>query len=471
MSKMANIDLLKTSTGGSQFVNFTNGIVRITVLGENMKNASGVSEGITFEDGLDSAAAHKLAIYSAELTVPDTGVSIPLDNIMGRTRNINDIFNSSGSFAGTTMGTEVLNTTDMTLGFTEDYVYLSDSPKGHIISRDILRAMLLGETFQHFTGEVDGTKTYDTIKVAGSNGTVKRGTKALSNRYFGGLFIHDGKLVVPQATDKDGNPLLKPNARVAAYNTTALTVMIEFMYSFSQEKTNGFRFVYVLNGGVTYNEADDANKVSCTAQILCDPRAITSVWIDGGAPNAIMLDSLKDEMGTPFTIQQIQQKVTEAITAKEVSQDAPIIVYVNKEKAPLTRRRKLSKNTEINKTSGYMLFTCAGIPVPALISEDGANPVLVDTSTLPPESAPESAPGANDAVVGLDKFTSIDDYIFDVYNYEMLNAKFVPYYMPAVKGYYASQMSLPPVEAAEPETKSSYSSYDAEPMSGFRLKR
>lgn len=461
MSKIANIDLLKTSTGGSQFVNFTNGTIRITVVGEDMKAVT-PEGGITFED--TETKAHKLQIFSAELSVPDTGISIPLDNIMGRTRNINDIFNSSGSFSGTTMGTEVLNTTDMTLGFVEDYVYLSDSPDGHIISRDVLRAMLLGETFQHEIVDSKGVKTYDTIKVAGTNGTVKRETKALSSRYFGGMFIQDGKLVVPQATDKDGNPILKPNARVAAYNTTALTVMIEFLYSFSQEKNNGFRFVYVLNGGVTYNEADDANKFSCTAQILCDPRAISTFWINGGSDNCIMIDKLSTTVEgaeVPMTIADVSTKVKDAIVSEGWSTENPVVVYVNKDivaasTPPARKKRAVGDNAQL---SGYMLFTGTGVPVPAYLSENGANPTLVDVSSL------EAAE--------LEKL-KVNDYIFDIYNYDILSAKFVPYYMPAVKGYYASQMSIPKPASLDEKTTNTYgmkSNQNPEPMSGFRIKR
>lgn len=73
---MANIDLLKTSTGGSQFVNFTNGTIRLTVIGEDMTPVT-PSAGIKFDD--EAVNAHKLNIFTAELTVPDTGISIPLD--------------------------------------------------------------------------------------------------------------------------------------------------------------------------------------------------------------------------------------------------------------------------------------------------------------------------------------------------------------------------------------------------------
>ncbi len=438
MACKANTNILKTSTGGSQFVNFTNGTIRITVLGEKMKsetlasNAGADGTLVPFKiefDGTTAQEGHKMAIYSAELTVPDTGISIPLDNIMGRTRNINDIFDGGGSFAGTTKGNEILNTTDMSIGFTEDYVYLSDKASGHIISRDIIRAMMLAETFPH-NGE--------TIKVAGTNGTVKRGEKATSNRYFGGLFIKDGKLVVPQSTDEFGNPILKTNARVAAYNTTALTVMIEFLYTFSQEKKSGFRFVYVLNGGVTYNEADDANKVSATAQILCDPRAIDSFFISGGADiDAYANIKADDTMATPTGTVKAMTLGRAGMAAKT---DNPILMYVNVDHAPVepslplgTKRRRMStRNTAGMITSGYMLFDSLGNPVPAYVGIKGENPKVVELATITDNKA--------------------IDYVFDIYDYDMKESQFVPYYFPAQENYVTpTSIVSQPIKAVEPK--------------------
>lgn len=436
MACKANTDILKTSNGGSQFVNFTNGTIRITVLGEKMKTeallSNELSDKILFENTSEKEG-HKMAIYSAELTVPDSGISIPLDNIMGRTRTINDIFDGGGSFAGTTKGNEVLNSTDMSIGFTEDYVYLSDKASGHIISRDIIRAMMLAETFPH--GE-------DTIKVAGTNGTVKRGENASSNRYFGGLFLKDGKLVIPQSTDDFGNPMLKTNARVAAYNTTALTVMIEFLYTFSQEKKSGFRFVYILNGGMTYNEADDANKVSTTAQILCDPRAIDSFFISGGSDVSGFIHlKPEDTMEAPAGMTKASILARDS---RDVSKTAnPILVYANVDSSAATRnsKRRTFAKSENTISSGYMLFDSIGNPVPAFIGPKGENPVISELGDAV----------ANKAL----------DYVFNIFDYDMKEAKFVPYYFPAESGYITptSVVSQPVVAKTEEKIEKAKKSF------------
>lgn len=391
MTMSINKDSLIT-TGGSQFVNFTNGVMRITVIGEDTTENQVRPEGLKFVGELSGqdTSAHKLAIYSAEVSIPDTGISIPLDTIMGRTREINDIFNTKGSYAGSTMGTEVLNTTDMTIGFSEDYVYLSDNPQGHVVSRDILTSMLKADSFKH--GD-------SLIKVAGTNGAVKRGRDASSDRFFGGLFVADGKLIVPQAANEDGSPVLEPNSRVVAYNTTALTVMVEFLYTFSEEKKNGFRFVYTLNSGFAYNEADDVNKISCTSQILCDPRIIKDFWINGEAANSYKAETIsfiaEVEAGAPEGTLATGSEcdlMLNAITAgAKIDEKLPVIGY-----------------TSVNGQAAYVL--CAeDIAIPALIGGNGANPNMDSVSRIEVSKL------------------AITDFAFLIYDFDLTEAKFKPH--------------------------------------------
>lgn len=377
MTMSINKDSLIT-TGGSQFVNFTNGVMRITVIGEDTSAGQPRPEGLVFVGELSgqTTSAHKLAIYSAEVSIPDTGISIPLDTIMGRTRDINDIFNTKGSYAGSTMGTEVLNTTDMTIGFSEDYVYLSDNPQGHIVSRDILMSMLKGDSFR------DGDKL---IKVAGTNGAVKRGRNANSDRFFGGLFVTDGKLIVPQAAEEDGSPVLEPNSRVVAYNTTALTVMVEFLYTFSETKKNGFRFVYTLNSGFAYNEADDVNKISCTSQILCDPRIIKDFWINGEASNSFKTSTIDFTKETGSECDLVDQAATALVN---LNMKLPVIGYI-----------------DVKGQAAYVLCT-EDIAIPAMVGGNGANPNMASVSTM--------------AKANLE----LSDFAFLIYDFDLTEAKF-----------------------------------------------
>jgi hypothetical protein len=55
--------------------------MRITVVGEDTTAGQDRPEGLKFVGEISGkdTEPHKLAIYSAEVTIPDTGISIPLD--------------------------------------------------------------------------------------------------------------------------------------------------------------------------------------------------------------------------------------------------------------------------------------------------------------------------------------------------------------------------------------------------------
>jgi len=272
-----------TNGGGSQFTNFVNGTARVTVVGELIGH---------------STLMNQLDIFSTEITVPETGVSIPTDTILGRTKEINDIFDGHGQFAGTTTGNDILIERTMSVTFLQDFVYMNNI--NHIsaqaFTKDTLRAMILGDAFEtDAVLDADGAKAgSSTIKVAGTNGVVKRGRSAVSDLAFGALFYQDGKFIVPQASDEFGRALREPNSRVTAYNTTALTVMLEFLYEFSTTKRQGYRLVYSLNGELQFTEDTEANNLSFNAQLLCDTIDIQDFWIYGG--NSVLLaDATSDD--------------------------------------------------------------------------------------------------------------------------------------------------------------------------------
>lgn len=58
--------LKKQSIVNGRFVNFTNGVLRVTTICENMTHAN-VTDN------------HELALFSSIFSIPDTGVTLPLD--------------------------------------------------------------------------------------------------------------------------------------------------------------------------------------------------------------------------------------------------------------------------------------------------------------------------------------------------------------------------------------------------------
>lgn len=237
-----------------KFVNFTNGLCRVTALTENMDS-------------------HKIEIFSSIISVPDTGVTLPFDTILGRNREINDVYDATGSFAGSTTGNETLVDKTQSITLADDYVYLSDNPANVAECKNVLISMLSGEMFTGPDGHIR--------KVIGTNGNVKRGKRANSNLPFMELLREDGMLKVPQASDNDGNPLLVYNSRVTAYNNFSLCVMLEFITEFSSTDKQGYRFAYVLNSNILQNEQDDYNKFTMDATFLCDYRNIDRYFVEG----------------------------------------------------------------------------------------------------------------------------------------------------------------------------------------------
>ena len=240
-----------------KFVNFTTGDCRVTVIGEDI-------------------STHKLDVYSALVSVPESGVSLPIDNIIGRGREFNDIFNSKNSYAGSTSGQEMMVDKTTSLSLKDDYVYLSDQPVGVEFNKNALIGLLMNDKFE------DGEGNY--IKPAGTNGAIKRGRNTTRGFIFGELFAMQGRLQVPQATDADGNAITETNSRIAAMGISSLTVMLEFLYEYDENTKVGYRFVYAVNSNLNITEGDDANTLSMDTQLPCDVVYTDRYWIDG--PNS-----------------------------------------------------------------------------------------------------------------------------------------------------------------------------------------
>ena len=261
--------LNKQSIVNGRFTNFTNGLLRVTTICENM----------TQKEKNDN---HDLAIFSSIFSIPDTGITLPFDTTLGRNREITDIFNTNGDFAGSTSGNAQLVDKTQSITFGNDYVYLAKEASNTAFSKNTLMAMLSADAFTNTNySRKEGATETRIWKVVGTNGNVKRGTEATSDLGHRWLLWQDGKLVIPQASENDGSPKLQENTRVTAYNKGTLCVMLEMLIEFSATYKEGYRFAYCSPGNLMFNEGDDYNKISTDVQFLCDYRAISNFFIDG----------------------------------------------------------------------------------------------------------------------------------------------------------------------------------------------
>lgn len=250
----------------AQYVNITTGEVRITAFAQN--------------------GAGEVKVFSLPFSTPTGGISVSVDTILGRNREINDIFNKAGNFAGTTSGKEVLVAKDGSITLKDDFVYLSSGTSKSIeTTKSLMRSLAMGDMFTS-KAEITGVPSVTAVpyKVVGTNGTVKTGLSATGNKIFGLLTQLDGRLVVPQSAAMDGTlmeSITTANTRVTAYNKSSICVMFEILTTFDTNKSEGYRFVYTLNSNFKYQEADDANEVSFDQMMLSDVRYISTFFYKG----------------------------------------------------------------------------------------------------------------------------------------------------------------------------------------------
>jgi len=246
---------LFTNISNGQYVNQYDSEVRIT--------AAVASTGTSDK---------QVSLFSTVFPVPSGQFSVSLDPILGKTRTINDIFNKRGFFAGSTSGEVQLTEKTTSITLKTDYVFLAADKKGIEMSGNILEALIKGEGFIH-----DG----EYKKVVGTNGTYKKGFNTVTKNFFGKLVELDGRLVIADAATDEGNAITVANSRKTAYDKTCNYLVFEIISKFDEETVDGLRFVYTMNGDISWSDATDANELTFTQTQLCDARLIKKFLVEG----------------------------------------------------------------------------------------------------------------------------------------------------------------------------------------------
>ena len=406
-----------------RFTNYTNGIVRVTAVAENMTN-------------------HNMAIFSTILSVPDTGITLPLDTIMGRNREINDIFDTTGSYAGSTKGNEQLIDKTQSIQFADDYVYLAKRSADVATSKSAIYNMLAADVlfntdFQ--TVGTDGALSNSIWKIAGTNGNIKRAKTANSDLNHRYLLLQDGKLIVPQASTNDGSILLQDNTRVAAYNTSTLCIMLEVMTEFSNTYKQGYRFAYCSPSNLMWNEGDDYNRISTDVQFLCDTRIIDSFFIDGASTGEEeYVFTFKTDLAGDFTRLFVADGTAGTLTdrPKRINTDEVTeLKDLAHDYTGLPRVARLYYKDSVNgngyviieqgcskdETDGDLYQKVTWFPKEVAVNEDG------DTNVLLKKSASTVSETVNRADSDLDYGLT---FTMPIYNFDFEEAKFLPYGVP-----------------------------------------
>ena len=216
----------------------------------------------------------KVDIFSVPISTPSGNLQVPEDPILGKTRQINDIFQKQGFLGGSTTGTVSLQTKTANISIKDDYVYLSPNGKGIEMSRNVLKSILKGEGFYDQLNDVYR-------KVVGTNGVIKKSMTTDQNYIFKKLFEIDGRLKIADAATEKGHAITIRNIRTPAYDKTCVYMVFENISKFDESNVEGIRIVYTMNAEVQIQEADDANEVSFTQTQLSDVRYIKEFLIKG----------------------------------------------------------------------------------------------------------------------------------------------------------------------------------------------
>ena len=257
---------MSINISNGQYVNIIGGEVRVTAFAENVEG--------------------RVKIFSIPFSTPTGGMNISLDTILGRNRDINDIFNKNGGFAGSTLGKEKLVDKTGSINLKDDYVYLSSDDSESIVrTKSLMRALSMSDMFTSKC-EVNGTRSVTPVqyKVVGTNGVSKEKSVGTGDKIYGLLTNLDGRLIIPQAAAINAasiESITTTNSRITAYNKSSICVMFEILVKFDETKSEGYRFVYTLNSNFKYQEQDEANEVSFDQMMLSDVRYITKFFFQG----------------------------------------------------------------------------------------------------------------------------------------------------------------------------------------------
>lgn len=222
----------------------------------------------------------RVDIFSVPISTPSGQLQLSEEPILGKTRQINDIFNKQGNFGGSTSGEVTLTAKTASIAIKNDYAYLSPVGMGIEMSRNVLKGILSGDGFHD---QLNGVYR----SIVGTNGAIKRSSTTDQNYIFKKLFEIDGRLKIADAKTEAGHAVTQRNTRTPAYDKTCLYMVFENITKLDDDNIDGIRVVYTMNSEVNVSDATDANEVSFTQTQLSDIRHIKEFFISGFADDEV----------------------------------------------------------------------------------------------------------------------------------------------------------------------------------------
>lgn len=248
----------------------------------------------------------RVDLFSVPISTPSGQLQLSEEPILGKTRQINDIFNKQGNFGGSTSGEVTLTAKTASISIKNDYAYLSPVGMGIEMSRNAMKGILSGDGFHD---QVNGVYR----SIVGTNGAIKRSSTTDQNYIFKKLFEIDGRLKIADAKTEAGHAVTQRNTRTPAYDKTCLYMVFENITKLDDDNIDGIRVVYTMNSEVSVSDATDANEVSFTQTQLSDIRHIKEFFISGFADDEVGIDTSVTttvNLGTVTVVDDVNNKLT-----------------------------------------------------------------------------------------------------------------------------------------------------------------
>lgn len=197
-----------------------------------------------------------LGLYNIDIPVHDALSGIPKERLLGRMREKTNVFDTKGDLTGITTQNAMINDFTASLTIADNSVFELDKSvvAGY---RNVLEALLLGETFSNGT---------DQIKILGVGGNVKLTSGMLRNKDFKYFFDKDNKLIKAYTGSETTNVFL------GTYNKDSLAVCMEIYGTSNSESVQVLKYGAIVAGNANYSEADDKNNVAVDVAFASDFR-------------------------------------------------------------------------------------------------------------------------------------------------------------------------------------------------------
>jgi len=222
---------------------------------------------------ISGLSAGDIMLHIYEISAPAEGVTVPLGTVKSAMKEMNRGFNTSGDFAGSTVGNEQLNDKTGTVTYREDFTYFADNQDSSAMYKDSLKNTTTAGVFNDNCGTRASGEIGSVWKVIGTIGNKKEDGCVTAGGDWQYLFYRDSKYISPQDWDSTlEEPRLVINPDLKALQRTTLTTASEYKTNYAGLENKTIRLTGCVYTNPQWNENGDFNTISFDYNYPCDAR-------------------------------------------------------------------------------------------------------------------------------------------------------------------------------------------------------